>query len=70
MTVIPIVIGVLGTVTKLLVHRKEGVEVRGPLETKHYNIVEIGQNTKKSPGNLRRLAITQTPVKTHQLTLV
>ena len=36
----------------------------------NYNIVEIGQNTEKSPGNLSRLAVTQTPVKTHQTTLV
>ena len=36
----------------------------------YYNIIEIGQNTKKSPGDLRRLAITQTPVKDHQLTLM
>ena len=35
-----------------------------------YSIVEIGQNTKKSPGDLRRLVVTQTPVKNHQLTLV
>ena len=28
----------------------------------HNSIVEIGQNTEKSPGNLRRLAVTQTPV--------
>ena len=28
-------------------------------------IVEIGQNTEKSPGNLRRLAVTQTNVKDH-----
>ena len=33
-------------------------------------IIEIGQNTEKSPGNLRRLAITQTLVENHQLTLV
>ena len=33
-------------------------------------IVEIGQNTKKSPGDLTRLAVTQTLVKDHQLTLV
>ena len=33
----------------------------------NYNIVEIGQNTKKSPGDLSRL-VTQTPVKDHQLT--
>ena len=35
-----------------------------------YNIVKIGQNTKKGPGDLRRLAVTQTPVRNHQLTLV
>ena len=28
-----------------------------------YNIVEIGQNTQKIPGDLRILAVTQTPVK-------
>ena len=31
----------------------------------HYSIVEIGQNTEKSPGDLRRLAVTQTPVENH-----
>ena len=30
----------------------------------------ISQNTAKSPGDLRRLAVTQTPVKDHQLTMV
>ena len=34
------------------------------------SIVEISQNTEKSPGDVRRLAVTQTPVKDHQLTLV
>ena len=34
------------------------------------SIIEDGQNTEKSPGDLRRLAVTQTPVKKHQLTLV
>ena len=29
-----------------------------------------GQNTKKSPGDLKRLAGTQTPVEGHQLMLV
>ena len=28
----------------------------------NYNIVEIGQNTEKSPGDLRRLTIIPTPV--------
>ena len=36
----------------------------------NYSIVEIGQNTKKSPEDSRRLAVTQTPVENHQLTLV
>ena len=33
------------------------------------SIPEDGQNTETSPGDLRRLAVTQTPVKNHQLTL-
>ena len=36
----------------------------------NYSIVEIGQNTTKSPGDLRRFAVTQTPVENHQLTLM
>ena len=35
-----------------------------------YCTIEIGENTEKSPGDLRRLAVTQTPVKDHRLTLV
>ena len=34
------------------------------------NIIKINQNTEKSPGDLRRLAVTQFPKKNHQLTLV
>ncbi len=34
------------------------------------NIIVNGQNTEKSPGDLRRLAVTQTPVKDHQLKLM
>ena len=33
------------------------------------NIVEIGQKTKKCLGDLRRLAITQAPLKDNQLSL-
>ena len=36
----------------------------------NYSIIENGQNTEKSPADLRRLADTQTPVKDHQLTLM
>ena len=34
----------------------------------NYNIIENGQNTEKSPRDLRSLAVTQTPVKDNQLT--
>ena len=34
------------------------------------SIIKIGQNTEKSPGDLRRLAITQTPVRNYRLMLV
>ena len=32
-----------------------------------YSIIKMGQNTEKSPGNLRRFVVTQTPVKDHQV---
>ena len=67
-TVIPIVIGALGTVTKGLVQGFGSGRMSG--ENPNYSIVEIDQNTEKSPGDLRRLAVIQTPEKTHQLTLV
>ena len=34
-----------------------------------YSITKIGQNTEKSPGDLRRFAVTQTAVEEHQLKL-
>ena len=34
------------------------------------SIADNGQNPETNPGNLRRLAVTQTPVKNHQLTLM
>ena len=70
-TVIPIVVGVFGTIAKWLVKGTGGV---GNLKTSrdhpNYSIVRIGQNTEKNPGHLRRLAVTQTPVNDYQLTLV
>ena len=35
----------------------------------NYSIVEIGHNTKKSPKDMRRLAVTQSPEESHQLML-
>ena len=36
----------------------------------NYGIIEISQNSERSPRDLRRLAVTQTSVKDHQLTLM
>ena len=69
-TVISTVIGALSS------HQRIGIGI-GRLEGKrtsgdHPNssIVEIDQNTKESPGDLKRLTDTQTPVENDQLTLV
>ena len=67
MTIIPIVIGAFGTVTKGLLKGLEDLEVGGRVETIQTTAL---LNTKKSPGDLRRLAVTQTPVKNHRLTLM
>ena len=69
--VIPIVIGSLGTVTKGLIQRVEGLENNGMYkDCPNYSIIEVSQNSEKSPGDLWRLAVTQTPVKDHQQTLI
>ena len=70
-TIVPIVIGALGTVAKGLLKGLEYLEFSG--RVKDYpndSIAEDGQNTETSPGDLMRLAVTQTPVKNHQLTLM
>ena len=36
----------------------------------NYSIIENGQNTEKCPGDLKRLSVTKTPVKNHQLKLL
>ena len=36
----------------------------------NYNIIEISHNTEKSPGDVRRLTVTQTSVEDHPLTLL
>ena len=68
--IILIVIGAFGTVTKGLL---KGLEDLGNWwkcgDHPNYYFIENGQNTGKSPGDLRRLAVTQTPVKNHQLLL-
>ena len=36
----------------------------------NYSIIEIGQNTEKSPGDLKRFTIIQTPVRNNRSTLL
>ena len=64
-TIIPMIIGAHSTVTIGLV---KGLVTGG--DCPNYSIVEMGQNTEKSPGDLRRLVVTQTLGKNHLLTLV
>ena len=68
-TVIPIVIGALGTSTKGSMHGVKDLKIRR-VETIQTRIVEIGQNTKKIPGALRRRTVNQTLEENHQLMLV
>ena len=70
-TVILGVIGALGKVTKGLLQGLGRLRNNGTIgEHTNYNIDEIGQNTEKCPGDVKRLATTQTPVKDYQLTLI
>ena len=64
----PIIIGTLGTVTEGLLKGLEDLETI--VDHPNYNIIGIGQNTEKIPGELRRLTGTQTSVKNHQLMLL
>ena len=65
MTIIRNVIGAFGTVPKELLKGLEDLEF-----SPNNSIVENDQNTEKSPGDLRRLSVTQTPVtlKAYNLT--
>ena len=63
-TIVSIVIGAFGKVTQGFL---KGLEDLGLERGDHPNdsIIEDCQNTEKSPGDLRRLVVTQTPVKNH-----
>ena len=62
--IVPIVSGALGTVTKGLLKGLEDLEVGGRGRDYLNDIIaKNGQNPETSPGDLRRLAVTQTPGK-------
>ena len=64
-TIIQIVIGAFGTVTKRIIKGTGGLENKRTSEDHpNYCITEI--SPEKSPGDLMTLAVTQIPVKYHQ----
>ena len=66
----PIVSAALGTIPHRLGKEAGGVEnQRTSRDHPNCNIVDNVQNTEKNPGDLRRHAIIQTPVRKRQLTL-
>ena len=69
-TIVPIVIGAFDTITKGLLKGLEVLEFGGRAKTIQMTALLNGQNTEKSPEDLRRLAVTQTPVRNHQLKLM
>ena len=64
-TVIPIVINILGRSQRLGNKIGRVRNQRINRDYLNYNIVEIVQNTEKSPEDRRRLAVTHTLVKDH-----
>ena len=60
-TVIPIVIGVLGSHQRI--DTVTGGNKRMSGNYPNNSIDEIGQNTEKSPGDLRRLGVIRTPLE-------
>ena len=62
--------GAFGTVNKGLVLELQDLEIRGRVETIQTTALLRSVRILKSPGDLRKLAVTQTPVESHRLTLV
>ena len=71
MMIIPVVIGALGTIPKGLVKGLEDLKIRGQVKTILTTaLLRLVRILIKTPGDLRRLAVTQTLVKNHQLMVV
>ena len=71
LTIIPIVIGAFEKSHQMII---KGTRELGCWRTSgdhpNYYIFENDQNSEKNPGDLRSLAVSQTPVKDHQLKLM
>ena len=55
---------------KNMVQGPEDLELRGRVETFQTTALFRSVRTEKNPGDLKRLAVTQTPLEYHQLTVV
>ena len=67
LTGMPIVIRALVTIPKGLVKGTRRLRNQRTIrDLPDYSIIKISQNTEKSPGDLKRLAVSQTPVTDHQ----
>ena len=62
-TIIPSVIGALGTVITIDTRTERLENNRTSGNHSSYCIMEIGQNTEENPGDLNLFSVTQTPVK-------
>ena len=68
-TVILIINGALGIISKGLVKKQEEIKIRGRVKTIQ-TIINISQNTEKSPEDLRRLSIIQNAMEKHQIIMI
>ena len=56
---------------KVCKKREEELKISGRIETtQKHSIVMIGEDTQKSLGDLRKLAVAKIPVTEHQLKLM
>ena len=67
---IPVVIGALSTVTKRFNNGTRGFGNKRTSGENPNDSIKIAQNTEKSPRDLRRFAVSQTPVEDHLQTMV
>ena len=68
---IPIINHALGKISKGLIKGRKDLGNKEQVEIIQQKIIiKISQNPEKSPGDLRRLAVTQNTMRNHQLILV
>ena len=48
------------------INSRPGINIYAPSHYPNDIIIENGKNTEKSPEDMRRLAVSQSPVKDHQ----